>query len=212
MVSVGQLLTFALAAFALIVVPGPSVLFVISRGLSLGRSGAIATVVGNAIGECVQIAAVTAGLGALVAESAAAFAVLKLAGAAYLIYLGISAIRHRRRLSVALGDAGLVRSLRRAAWDGFFVGATNPKSMIFFAAVLPQFVDRGAGGVAVQMLVLGLIFIAIALLSDSVWAFTAGAARTWFARSPRRLELIGGAGGLVTIGLGLQLAATGRKD
>jgi threonine/homoserine/homoserine lactone efflux protein len=92
------------------------------------------------------------------------------------------------------------------------VGATNPRSVIFFAAVLPQFVDRGAGHVPLQMLLLGAVFIGIAVVSDGTWALAAGTARAWLGRSPRRLELIGGAGGLVMIGIGASLAVTGRKD
>ena len=96
--------------------------------------------------------------------------------------------------------------------DGFIVGVSNPKAIVFFAAVLPQFADRSAGQVPVQLLLLGAVFMAIALVSDSMWAIIAGTARSWFARSPRRLELIGGAGGLVMIGIGASLALTGRKD
>ncbi|TDB95116.1 LysE family transporter, partial [Actinomadura sp. 7K534] len=100
----------------------------------------------------------------------------------------------------------------RALWQGFVVGITNPKTTVFFAAVLPQFVVRENGHVVPQMMVFGLIFAIIALLSDSVWGVAAGTARAWFARSPRRLAAVGGAGGLLMIGLGVTVAATGRKD
>jgi threonine/homoserine/homoserine lactone efflux protein len=96
--------------------------------------------------------------------------------------------------------------------DGFVVGVTNPKAIIYFAALLPQFVDRTAGHVPLQLLLLGCIFLAIALVSDSIWALTAGLARSWLAQSPRRLELIGGIGGLAMIGIGARLAVTGRHD
>jgi threonine/homoserine/homoserine lactone efflux protein len=96
--------------------------------------------------------------------------------------------------------------------DGFIVGLTNPKSIVFFAAVLPQFADRAAGHVPLQLLLLGAIFVAIALVSDSMWALIAGTGRTWFTRSPRRLDLIGGTSGLVMIGIGASLALTGGKD
>jgi threonine/homoserine/homoserine lactone efflux protein len=96
--------------------------------------------------------------------------------------------------------------------DGLLVGVTNPKAIVFFAAVLPQFADRAAGHVPVQLLTLGAIFIGIALISDSMWALAAASARTWFTRSPRRLELIGGASGLAMIGIGASLALTGGKD
>jgi threonine/homoserine/homoserine lactone efflux protein len=96
--------------------------------------------------------------------------------------------------------------------DGIVVGLSNPKSIVFFAAVLPQFADPRAGHVPAQMLLLGAVFMAIAVLCDSTWALAAGTARAWFAASPRRLELVDGTGGLVMIGIGASLALTGRRD
>jgi threonine/homoserine/homoserine lactone efflux protein len=159
-----------------------------------------------------QVIAVAIGIGALVERSLLIFNVIKLAGAAYLVYLGVQAIRHRRSLVAALELPAARKSVRRMLADGVTVGATNPKVAVFFAAVIPQFADRGAGHVPLQLLVLGAIFIGIALVSDSIWALAAGTARGWLARSPRRLELIGGTGGLVMIGIGAKLALTGRKD
>ena len=208
----GHLVTFALISFALIIVPGPNVLFVISRSLMLGRPAGISTAVGGVIGECLQVMAVAFGVGALVERSVAIYTVIKLAGAAYLVYLGVQAIRHRRSLAAALDATVAGKSTRRILGDGILVGASNPKAIVFFAAVLPQFVDRPAGHVPVQMLLLGSVFLAIAALCDSAWAVVAGSARAWFARSPRRLELVGGTGGLVMIGIGASLALSGRKD
>lgn len=208
----GHLLAFAATAFALIVVPGPSVLFVISRGVALGRRAAVATVVGNAAGAYVQVAAVAVGIGALVERSAVIFTTIKLAGAAYLMLLGIRMFRNRRALAAMLDATVAPKSTRRILREGFTVGVTNPKTVIFFAAVVPQFTDRSAGQVPLQLLSLGLVFVLIALVSDSAWGIAAGTARTWFARSPRRLELVGGTGGLVIVGLGVSLALTGRKD
>ena len=210
--SSSQLLAFALAAFALIVVPGPSVLFTVSRSLALGRVAGVATVAGNSAGIYVQAVAVAFGVGYLVQRSMIAFTVIKLAGAVYLAFLGIQAIRHRRSLAGALGAGVEKKTVARIVADGFTVGLTNPKGIIFFTAVLPQFVDRQAGHVPAQMLVLGAVFVGVALVSDNAWALAAGTARGWFTRSPRRLELVGGAGGLVMIGLGASLALTGRKD
>jgi threonine/homoserine/homoserine lactone efflux protein len=212
MIPASHLLTFALLSFALILVPGPNVLFVISRSLMLGRAAGVATAAGGQIGIYVQVAAVAFGVGALVERSVAIFTVIKLAGAGYLVYLGIQGIRNRRKLSAALESATQRKSVRRIVYDGILVGVSNPKAIIFFLAVLPQFVDRPAGHVPEQMLLLGGIFLAIAVLCDSSWALAAGAARSWLARSPRRLELIGGTGGLVMIGIGASLALTGRKD
>lgn len=212
MISAGHLLGYAVASFVLIVIPGPSVLFVVGRALAHGRRTALATVAGNAAGNYVVAVCVAFGIGTLVEHSAVVFTVVKLAGAAYLTWLGIQALRHRRRLAEAFGDPPAARSGRRAAREGFTVGVTNPKALILFGAVLPQFVNRTAGHVPVQMLLLALVSIAIGLASDSAWAVTASAVRSWFGRSPRRLELVGGAGGLAMIGVGLSVAVTGRTS
>ena len=226
-----------MASFILIVIPGPSVLFVVGRALAYGRRTALATVAGNAAGNYVVAVCVALGIGTLVAESAAAFTAVKLAGAAYLIWLGVQALRKRGDLAGVLvpagetgtaGDAGpvaagqaaalpaggriaVVPGRRRAARQGFLVGVTNPKALILFGAVLPQFVDRAAGRVPVQMLLLALVSIAIGLTSDSAWGLAASAVRAWFARSPRRFRLVGGAGGVAMIGVGVTVAVTGRS-
>ncbi|MET9113217.1 LysE family translocator [Streptomyces longwoodensis] len=207
-----RLLAFAAMSFLLIVVPGPSVLFVVGRALAQGRRAALTTVVGNTLGAYVLVVAVALGVGSLVERSVLVFTALKLAGAAYLVYLGVKAWRRRGSLRAAFAAEGAGRGRLRTLWEGFAVGVANPKTIVFFAAVLPQFVDREQGHVVAQMLLLGLVFNAIALASDSVWGLTAATARTWFARSPRRLSLVGGAGGLAMIGLGIGVAATGRKD
>jgi threonine/homoserine/homoserine lactone efflux protein len=207
-----HLLAFTLTAFLLIAVPGPSVLFTVSRALALGRVAGVATVAGNTAGVCVQVMAVAFGIGALAERSVLVFNLIKLGGAGYLIFLGIQAIRHRRRLAAALGTRLENKSIARIVTDGFVVGLGNPKVIVFFAAVLPQFVDRAVGHVTLQLLVLGALFAGIALISDSVWAVAAGSARAWLGRSPRRLELIGGTGGLAMIGIGTALAVSGRHD
>jgi threonine/homoserine/homoserine lactone efflux protein len=212
MIPAHRLLEFALLSYALILVPGPNILFVVSRSLQLGRLPGIAAVVGGQSGVYVQVIAVALGIGALVERSVAIYTVIRLAGAAYLIVLGVQAIRHRRSLAAILGGAARPATIGRMLRDGFVVGLTNPKAIVFFAAVLPQFADRAAGHVPLQLLLLGAIFVAIALVSDSMWALIAGTARSWFTRSPRRLELIGGTSGLVMIGIGASLALTGRKD
>jgi threonine/homoserine/homoserine lactone efflux protein len=156
--------------------------------------------------------AVAFGVGAIVERSLVVFTVIKLAGAAYLVFLGVQAIRHRRRLTGVLGVPAGSRSRLRAMRQGFVVGFANPKSVVFFAAILPQFADPAAGHLTAQLLLLGAVFLAIALLSDGLWALAAGTARQWFARSPNRLGLLGGAGGAAMIGIGLRLAVTGRHD
>jgi threonine/homoserine/homoserine lactone efflux protein len=207
-----RLLPFAAVALVILVIPGPSVLFVVGRAVALGRRAGVVTAAGNEVGELVQVAAVALGIGAIVERSLLVFTILKLLGACYIVYLGVRAIRERRSLTRILDDTIAPRRTTRIALDGFIVGATNPKSAVFFAAVLPQFVTPTAGHIPLQLLTLGLIFTVIALASDSLWALAAGTARNWFARSPRRLELVGGTGGLLMIALGLRLALTGRQD
>jgi threonine/homoserine/homoserine lactone efflux protein len=210
--STDHFLAFAATSFVLIAVPGPSVMFTISRAMTVGRLGALLTVVGNAAGLYVQVVAVAFGVGALVERSILAYTVLKLAGAAYLVYLGIQAIRHRHALSVAASARRMPARTRRLVADGFLVGVANPKTIVFFAAVVPQFIDRHTGQFTGQFLVLGAVFAGIALISDSVWATVAGSARAWFAKSPRRMAAVGGAGGLAMIGIGTTLAVSGRTE
>jgi threonine/homoserine/homoserine lactone efflux protein len=209
-----HVLAFAALSAVLIAIPGPSVLFTISRALTVGRRSALFTVAGNEAGGYVQVVAVAFGVGAVLERWAQILAIVKLAGAAYLVYLGVQAIRHRRSMAGALAARTAPVPPLRAARDGFLIGVTNPKSIVFLVIALPQFTEPAAGHlpVQVQMLVLGAIFPAIALALDSVWAAAAGTARQWFAASPRRLALIGGTGGFVMIGLGISVAATGRKD
>ncbi len=212
MVPTDSLLAFAATAFALIVIPGPSVLFVISRGVALGRRAAVATVLGNAAGAYTQVVVVALGLGTLIERSATLFTAVKLVGAMYVVFLGVQAFRHRERLAGVIDAAPAPRGTRRILREGYVVGITNPKSAVFMAAVLPQFADPGRGHVPIQLLLLGLVFVGIALVSDSIWGLAAGSARVWLGRSPRRLAALGGAGGLVMIGLGVRLAVTGRQD
>ncbi len=211
MVPAGHLIAFAAVAFVIIIIPGPSVLFVVGRALAHGRRVGLASVLGNEAGAFVLAALIAAGVGPVLARSAVIFTVIKLAGAAYLVFLGSRAFLRRRR-HVPQAQAEAPRSWARAALQGFVVGISNPKTAIFFAAILPQFVARSRGDVPVQMLVLGTVFVLIATISDSAWSLAASGARAWFGRSPRRLELVGGAGGLAMIGLGLTVAITGRKS
>lgn len=211
MVPLDRILAFAVTAVVIIAIPGPSVLFIVGRALAGGRSVALRTVVGNATGQYVQVGAVAAGIGALAERSVAAFTIIKLAGAAYLLYLGAQTFRHRRSLAAAL-DAAAGPQERRPALGGFVVGVTNPKTVVFLVAILPQFVERRSGDAPLQILLLGAVFATIALVYNSGWSLLADRFRRWFARSPRRLERIGGAGGLAIMVTGFTLAATGRKD
>jgi threonine/homoserine/homoserine lactone efflux protein len=206
-----NLLAFTLAALVLIVIPGPSVLFTIGRALALGRIGGLLSVLGNALGLLPIIGLVAIGVGGIVARSIVLFTIVKVAGALYLMFLGVQAIRHRNRAAASATAAALPRSHWRQLGEGFIVGITNPKTIAFFVAVLPQFVDLDAGMVPLQMIELGLVFFVIALISDGVWALVAAAARDWFARSPKRIATLSATGGGLMIGLGGILLFTGNR-
>jgi threonine/homoserine/homoserine lactone efflux protein len=210
MIPIENLVAFMLTSLVIIVIPGPSVLFVIGRAIALGRRAGVLSVVGNALGTVPAVIAVAFGVGAIVASSVVAFTVIKIAGALYLVYLGIQAIRHRH--AHIPGIQQRPTRARRLLAEGFIVGLTNPKTIAFFVAVLPQFVDPTAGPVWLQLLLLGLVFEALALASDSIWALAAGTARAWFARSPRRISTLSATGGVMMIGLGGALALTGSKS
>ena len=211
MPAAGHVTAFALTALVIIVIPGPSVTFIIARALAYGRRAAVLTVVGNTLGEYIQVIAVALGIGAAAERSVAVLTGLKLFGAAYLVYLGVKTVRDRRSLLTLLKPEE-TPSQSRFLLQGFIVGVTNPKTVIFLVAILPLFVSRADGNLAGQILVLGLVFSVIALICDNAWGLFAGSLRLWFAKSPRRVELIGGIGGLAIIAVGLRLALTGRKD
>ncbi|WP_374970947.1 LysE family translocator [Terrabacter sp. BE26] len=210
MPSSSQWVAFLVASILFIQVPGPSLLFTIGRALTVGRREALLSVAGNAIGVTVQALLVAVGLGAVVAASATAYSVIKVAGAVYVIWLGIQAIRHRREAREAMGAQRAPLSPKRghALRVGVVVGLTNPKTILFFVAFLPQFVNTGAGHVAVQMALLGGLFGVMAVCSDSMWALLAARAREWFARKPGRLDTLGATGGVMMVGLGATMLAT----
>ena len=207
-----HLLEFVLAVYVLILIPGPSVLFVVSRGVALGRRAALATVMGNTLGLLLQLLVVCVGLGSLLARSDALFTVVKLIGAGYLMLLGVRAIRGRKELAGALNPLAIEpRGTRRIVREGFAVGATNPKGVLMFTALVPQFIEPARGHPTLQLAALGLICAGIGLLSDSSWAMASGTARHWLGRSPRRLERMSTAGGVTMIGVGAVLALSGRR-
>ena len=201
-----QWLAFVVASILFIQVPGPSLLFTIGRALTVGRRDALLSVVGNGLGLIVQVLLVAVGLGAVVAASTSAYTVIKLVGAGYVIYLGVQAIRHRGDARLALERAPDDLSARSSAIGsvrtGLIVGATNPKTIVFFVAFLPQFANDSAGSPGVVLAILGLAFGAMAIASDSVWALAASKARDWFARRPHRLDRLGATGGAMMVGLG----------
>ncbi|MGI8713627.1 MAG: LysE family translocator [Solirubrobacteraceae bacterium] len=212
MLPTDHLPAFLVTVYVLILIPGPSVLFTISRGVALGRRSALATVLGNTSGLVLQLILMAFGLGAVLARSETVYEVLKLAGAGYLVVLGVRAIRDRDRLADGLAPGAIApRGLARIVREGFIVGATNPKGLLIFTAILPQFIERSHGHTTLQLLSLGAVVVVVALLSDSSWALAAGSARESLGRSPQRLARLSAGGGLTMIALGAGLAVTGRR-
>lgn len=212
MPTTSQFLAFVVASLLFIQVPGPSLLFTIGRALTVGRRDALLSVVGNAVGLGVQATLVAVGLASVIAASATAYTTLKLVGAAYVIWLGIQAIRRRAdaRLAMESPETGRRTGALRSLRTGFVVGVTNPKTIVFFAAFLPQFANPAAGPTGPQLVLLGATFAVLAVASDTVWALAAGTARTWFARRPQRLDTLSAAGGTMMVGLGASLVAAGH--
>jgi threonine/homoserine/homoserine lactone efflux protein len=199
-----------LAALVLLIVPGPSVLYVVTRSIEQGRRAGLASVVGIHVGTLVHIAAATLGLSALVLSSAVAFTVVKIAGAVYLIGLGLWTLFSRKaELDIALGGE---RNLRRAFAQGVVVNVLNPKTALFFLAFLPQFVDPNAPHPAVQIAFLGFLFAILGMLTDSMWALAAGTAGGVLRRSTRFARVQKYVSGSVYIGLGLATALTGSAE
>lgn len=209
MVPAASLGAFVVASVLLILMPGPSILFVIGRSVAYGRLAGVLSVVGNALGMLPLLTLVALGVGALVAQSVVIFTIIKVIGAGYLVYLGVQAIRHRNELPEQ--EAARPQSAWRLLGEGFVVGVTNPKTIAFFVAVLPQFVDYAAGSIPWQLAELGLVFVVLALICDSCWALAAGTARAWFSTSPRRIGRLRATGGAMMIGLGGVLLLTGNK-
>lgn len=203
MISAADLTGFLLVALVVIVIPGPSVVYTIGRALVLGRKAAVLSVLGNAIGVGFQIIAVALGLGVLIAQSQELFFFVKVFGALFLVYLGLSAIWHRK----AALDTTVIENppkTKRIILESMVVGITNAKTIVFFLAAFPQFVTPG-GSPTLQMLFMGLLFSIIGIASDSVWAIAAGTAREWLTSSVSRLAAVRGGGGLALAGLGIYM-------
>jgi threonine/homoserine/homoserine lactone efflux protein len=206
MVIPSRLPEYIVAAMVIILAPGPSVLFVIARAIAWGRKTAVFTVAGNVTGAFALSTLVAVGLGPILQRSDLAYAAIQWGGSLYLMYLGVEAIRQRKIHAEDMrnqGDAapGIARSMR----DGFWVGALNPKGLVFYAAVLPQFVDREKGNVALQLIFLGAVFSILAFISDGTWGLLAGTARQWLATDAKRLEKLRATGGIVMIILGISV-------
>ena len=195
---------YLVAAMIIILAPGPSVLFIIARAIAWGRLTAVATAAGNVTGAFTLSLMVAFGLGPILQRSDLAFIAVQIIGGFYLIYLGIDAVRHSKIHAEDMVNQGEIRpSALRSARDGFWVGALNPKGLVFFAAILPQFLDRESGNITAQLVLMGATFSILAFFSDGSWGLIAGTVRQWMATSPSRLVTMRRIGGLVMITLGI---------
>jgi threonine/homoserine/homoserine lactone efflux protein len=203
-ISGSQLTEFLVASITIIMVPGPSVLFTLARGVAWGRAVAVLTVLGNSIGTLILSVIVAIGLGPLLSDSKAFSITLQLAGGLYLLWLGVGAMRHRHAHAEAMRKREEYRpSNVTVVRQGFTVGILNPKSLVFFAAVFPHFVNRSKGHVTYQLLLLGAIFSVMAFCSDATWGMIAGSAREWLSDSPHRLVVLRTVGASVMMVLGV---------
>ncbi len=204
MIIPSRLWEYLIAATLIILAPGPSVLFTIARAISWGRATAVATVLGNALGMFTISVLVAVGLGPVLQRYHAVYIGVQWLGALYLVYLGIDAIRHSKEHAQSMTDlSGGKPSLVKTIRQGYLVGVLNPKSMVFFAAILPQFTDHEKGHLTSQLLLLGAIFCIICFFSDGTWGIVAGTIRNWLSSDARRLERLRAGGGFVMVGLGV---------
>ena len=195
---------YLVAAILIILAPGPSVLFAIARAIAWGRATAIATVAGNALGMFSLSILIAFGLGPILEESDLAFLSVQILGGLYLIYLGIDALRHSKVHAEDMINQGDTRpSAIKSIKDGFWVGALNPKGLVFFAAILPQFLDKNSENLTAQLLIMGATFALLAFLGDGTWGVLAGTVRIWMAKSPIRLIRLRQLGGAVIVLLGI---------
>lgn len=198
-----NIIGFLLLSIVIILVPGPSVLFAIGRALVLGTRAALISVFGNALGVGLQILIVALGLGVLIQQSPELFFVIKVVGALMIGFLGLKAIWQRKKVDA--GNASVSPSGKKVLSESIVVGITNAKTLVFFIAALPSFVDPTGGNPSAQMLVLGALFLIIGVTSDSVYAIAAGKARHWLGGSDQRLANFRGIGGLALTFLGLYM-------
>jgi threonine/homoserine/homoserine lactone efflux protein len=195
---------YIVAALVILIAPGPSVLFVVARAIAWGRLTSVLTVLGNTLGALVLSTLVALGVGPVLQRYELAYIAVQWGGGLYLIYLGIDAIRQRAVHASDMTNQGpLGPTALQSIRDGFWVGVLNPKAIVFFAAVLPQFVDIDGDDITVQLIFLGVTFCVLALISDGAWGVLAGTARLWLAKSSSRLERLRAFGGLIMIILGL---------
>jgi threonine/homoserine/homoserine lactone efflux protein len=211
MIAPEKLILFIAASLALLAIPGPAVLYVVTRSITQGRTAGIVSVLGIECGGLVHVAMATLGLSAILVSSALAFSIVKFAGAAYLIYLGLRAWLSKENLNLADSQR---EPLKKIFIQGFVVNALNPKTALFFFAFLPQFVTPHNGLVWLQFLLLGLLFVALATLSDGLYALLSSSLGGWLQHKTKEPGFARGqwviTGGIY-IGLGVTAALTGSN-
>jgi threonine/homoserine/homoserine lactone efflux protein len=199
-----NLAQFVLASVAIILVPGPSVMFVIARAVAWGRMTALLTALGNALGMLLLSVFIAVGLGPLLQRYELLLIVVQVLGGMYLIHLGIDAWRHKQEHADDMVKIEEVKpSNYQILRQGFTVGALNPKALVFFSAVFPQFVDPDVGSITIQLLIFGAIFTALALVLDGTWGVLVGSSRDWFVTSRNRLVFLRTVGAVVMMALGV---------
>ena len=209
MIAPQQLVPYVISAIAIILIPGPSVLFTIARAISWGRTIAVLTVLGNTLGVFVLSIGVALGLGPVLQNSDLAYSLVQIIGGAYIIWLGIDAIRHRVATAASIVEVqGASPTKLNTVKQGFVVGILNPKVIVFFAAVLPHFVDPDHSSITSQLFALGALFCVMGFIFDSGYGLLAGTARDWLASSPKRLVTMRVIGGIVMMLLGLATMLT----
>jgi threonine/homoserine/homoserine lactone efflux protein len=199
-----NLTQFVLASVAIILVPGPSVMFVIARAVAWGRLTALLTALGNALGMLLLSVFIAVGLGPLLQRYELLLIVVQVLGGMYLIHLGFDAWRHRQEHADDMVKIEEVKpSNYQILRQGFTVGALNPKALVFFSAVFPQFVDPDVGSITIQLLIFGALFTALALILDGTWGVLVGSSRDWFVTSRNRLVFLRTVGAVVMLALGV---------
>lgn len=212
MIAPQHLIPYLISAIAIILIPGPSVLFTIARAISWGRTIAVLTVLGNTIGVFVLSLAVALGLGPILQSSELINSLVQIVGGTYIIWLGIDAIRQRVSTAESIvAVAGSAPAKLKTIQQGFVVGILNPKVIVFFAAVLPHFVDPEYASITSQLFALGAVFCVFGFIFDSAYGLLAGTARDWLASSPKRLVTMRSAGGVVMMLLGLATILTAPR-
>ncbi len=210
MIDLSRFPLFVIASLSLLLIPGPAVLYIVTRSIDQGRLAGVVSVLGIEVGGLFHVAAAALGLSAILLSSALAFSVVKYLGAAYLIYLGIRKLTTREKLDESKSTEPT--SLQRIFSQGVVVNVLNPKTALFFFAFLPQFVDSSRGSVAIQMLILGCTFVALATVTDGLYAILSGTFANWLKGNLQFLKFQRYFAGTVYIGLGLTTALSGSAN